>query len=83
MSEPGYVSNCHVAGDPTLFIIRSGICRIGLRDESYRDFATGNVFIAQDKITQKIFFVSCVYGHTAQLIGDQLLIALHLKHMSI
>jgi hypothetical protein len=50
MSEPSYFSDWHVSGDATLILIRSGVLRIGLRDNSYRDFAAGDVFIAQDKL---------------------------------
>jgi hypothetical protein len=83
VSEPGYYSDWHVAGDPTLIIIRSGILRIGLRDKSYRDFAAGDVFIAQDKLTDNRCFENNIHGHTAQVIGAQQLIALHLKLSSI
>ncbi|MFQ3192587.1 MAG: hypothetical protein ACI936_003739 [Paraglaciecola sp.] len=83
MSEPGYYSDWHVAGDPTLIIIRSGILRIGLRDESYQDFVAGDVFIAQDKLPANVAFNNNTHGHTAQVIGEQQLIALHLKLSSI
>ena len=83
ISEPGYYSDWHVAGDPTLIIIRSGILRIGLRNNSYRDFAAGDVFIAQDKLDDNTNFEKNIQGHTAQVIGNQQLIALHLKLSSI
>lgn len=83
MSEPGYFSDWHVAGDPTLIIIRSGILRIGLRDESYRDFTAGDAFIAQDKLSDDITFDKNIHGHTAQVIGEQQLVALHIKLSSI
>ncbi|MBL4631509.1 MAG: hypothetical protein JKY14_10255 [Paraglaciecola sp.] len=83
MSESGYFSDWHVAGDPTLIIIRSGILRIGLRDQSYHDFAAGDVFIAQDRLVDNTSFDNTVHGHTAQVIGEQPLIALHLKLSSI
>ena len=83
MSLPGYFSDWHVAGDPTLIIIRSGILRIGLRDNSYRDFTPGDVFIAQDKLANNMIFDSSIHGHTAQVLGDQQLIALHLKLSSM
>lgn len=83
MSEPGYFSDWHVAGDPTLLIIRSGILRIGLRDGSYRDFCAGDVFIAQDKVLDATLFDKQVHGHTAQVIGNQPLVALHIKLSSI
>lgn len=79
VSKPGYVSSWHVAGDPTLIIIRAGTLRIGLRDGSYRDFTAGDVFIAQDKLPENAIFDDQVHGHTAQLIGEQELLALHIK----
>lgn len=82
-SDPGYFSDWHVAGDPTLIIIRSGTLRIGLRDNSYRDFTKGDVFIAQDKLEDNKIFDSSIHGHIAQVIGEQQLIALHLKLSSI
>jgi hypothetical protein len=83
ISDPGYFSDWHIAGDPTLIIIRSGILRIGLRDNSYRDFAAGDVFIAQDKLVENTDFDNNIHGHTAQVIGNQQLIALHLKLSTI
>ncbi|WP_232787855.1 hypothetical protein [Paraglaciecola sp. MB-3u-78] len=83
MSKPGYFSDWHVAGDATLILIRSGILRIGLRDNSYRDFAAGDVFIAQDKLPANTHFNHNIHGHTAQVIGDQQVIALHLKLSSV
>jgi hypothetical protein len=83
VSNPGYCSDWHVGGDPTLIIIRSGILRIGLRNNNYRDFAAGDVFIAQDKLNNNIYFEKNIHGHTAQVIGNQQLTALHLKLSSI
>ncbi|UTW44124.1 hypothetical protein KFE80_06820 [bacterium SCSIO 12696] len=83
VSEPGYFSNWHVAGDPTLILIRRGILRIGLRDGSYRDFAAGDVFIAKDKLDDNESFNEQLHGHTAQVIGDQTLIAIHIKLESL
>jgi hypothetical protein len=83
ISVPGYFSDWHVAGDPTLIIIRSGVLRIGLRDGSFRNFVAGDVFIAQDRLQANTAFDNRIHGHTAQVIGDQQLIALHLKLFSI
>lgn len=83
MSEPGYYSNWHVAGDPTLIIVRAGVLRIGLRDGSFRDFDAGDLFIAEDKLPDKVKFDNHIHGHTAQVVGDQQLVALHLKLSSI
>lgn len=83
ISKPGYFSSWHVAGDPTLIIIRTGTLRIGLRDGSYRDFSTGDIFIAKDKLPESEMFDEQVHGHTAQLIGEQELLALHIKLKSL
>jgi hypothetical protein len=65
MSYLGYLSDWHVAGDPTLIIIRLGILRIVLRDKSYRDFVAGDIFIAQDRLPDNIVFNKNVHGHKA------------------
>ena len=79
MSEPGYFSSWHVAGDPTLIIVRSGILRIALRNGDYRDFKAGDIFIAQDRLQENEVFDLNIHGHTAELIGDDVLLALHIK----
>lgn len=78
-SEPGYFSTWHVAGDPTLIIIRKGFLRITLRNGDSRDFAAGDMFIAQDYLQEDEPFDALIHGHTAQLIGDQTLLAVHIK----
>jgi hypothetical protein len=83
VSKPGYFSDWHVAGDPTLIIILSGILRISLRDNRYHDFAVGDVFIAQDKLEDNARFDNNIHGHKGQVIGDKNLIAIHLKLSSI
>lgn len=83
ISEPGYSSSWHVAGDPTLIIIRAGILRIGLRNGEYRDFKTGDQFIAMDRLQHGESFDDNVHGHTAELIGEQPLLAVHIKLASL
>ena len=83
VSEPGYVSSWHVAGDPTLIIIRSGILRITLRNGEHRDFIAGDLFIAQDRLQKNEAFDPEIHGHTAELIGDQILLAVHIKLAAI
>ena len=78
-SEPGYFSSWHVAGDPTLIIVRTGILRISLRNGEYRDFSAGDQFIAQDCLQIGEIFDENIHGHTAQLIGDERLLAVHIK----
>jgi len=79
ISEPGYFSSWHVAGDPTLIIIRSGILRMTLRNGEYRDFSAGDLFIAQDKLVEGEVFDNTKHGHTAQLIGENTVQAVHIK----
>lgn len=79
ISEPGYFSSWHVAGDPTLIIIRSGILRITLRNGDYRDFSAGDLFIAQDRLQKSEMFEQTIHGHTAELVGEQVLLAVHIK----
>tara|TARA_R110001583_G_scaffold11613_20_gene52340 strand:- start:12 stop:386 length:375 start_codon:yes stop_codon:yes gene_type:complete len=79
ISEPGYFSSWHVAGDPTLIIIRSGILRITLRNGDYRDFSAGDLFIAQDRLQKNEMFEQTIHGHTAELVGEQVLLAVHIK----
>ena len=76
-SEPGYTSDWHVAGDPTLILVRQGTLRIGLRDGSYFDFSAGDLFIARDHVQGE--FDPSIHGHTAEVIGNDPLLALHLK----
>ena len=79
MSEPGYFSSWHVAGDPTLIIIRAGTLRLGLRNGEFRDFSAGDMFIAQDHLHKDEVFNNELHGHTAELIGKRPLLAVHLK----
>jgi hypothetical protein len=60
-SALGYFRDWHVAGGSTLILIHSGILRIGLRDGSVRDFASGDVFIAQDKLNDDKIFDKASY----------------------
>lgn len=79
MSKPGYFSSWHVAGDPTLIIVRSGLLRITLRNGEYRDFSAGDMFIAQDFLQENEAFDEQKHGHTAELIGEEALLAVHIK----
>jgi hypothetical protein len=79
VSEPGYFSAWHVAGDRTLIIIRSGTLRITLRNGEYRDFTAGDLFIADDRLQESEVFNNAVHGHSAELIGEQILHAVHIK----
>lgn len=79
LSEPNYFSDWHVAGDATLIIIRSGTLRIGLRNGDYRDFSAGDMFIAKDRLQADEVFNPTLHGHTAAVIGEQQLTAVHIK----
>lgn len=78
-SLPGYRSDWHVAGDPTLIIVQRGCLRIYLRDGSFSDFSAGECFIAQDYLPEGIDFDDAVHGHRAEVIGDDTLVAVHIK----
>jgi hypothetical protein len=79
VSDPGYFSSWHVAGDPTLIIIRSGTLRMTLRNGDYRDFSAGDLFIAQDRLKDGDLFDNEKHGHTAELVGLEVLQAVHIK----
>ena len=77
-SPPGYESDWHVAGDPTLIIILSGCLLITLKTGQARQFMSGDMFIAEDFLKINNAF-SSEMGHKATVIGDDALTALHLK----
>ena len=78
-SEPGYAADWHVAGDPTLIIIRSGTLRLILRDGSSRDFGPGDAFIAADDVPIGQPFDDTLHGHRAEVVGEETLQAIHIK----
>ena len=82
-SDPGYFSTWHVAGDPTLIIVRQGVLRLTLRNGEFRDFTAGDQFIARDYLETGATFDGSVHGHTAEVIGDEVLYAVHLKLESL
>ncbi|MFT2090649.1 hypothetical protein [Paraglaciecola sp. 2405UD69-4] len=79
ISEPGYFSDWHMAGDATMIIIRTGSLRLGLRSGEHKLFCAGDVFIAKDCLQPNEQFNSKVHGHTAEVIGNQTLMAVHVK----
>ena len=78
-SEAGYRSGWHVAGDPTLIIILRGTVRIILRNNDFKDFSSGDMFIAKDFLPENIEFNPEFHGHRAELIGADALEAVHIK----
>lgn len=78
-SNAGYKANWHVAGDPTLIIVQQGILRITLQDQSFRDFKSGDAFIAKDYLPDGIKFDATIHGHCAEVIGNESLKAIHIK----
>ena len=78
-SEAGYESDWHVAGDPTLIVIQSGILRITLRNGEHKDFVTGSMFIAKDYLPEHIPFDAEKHGHCAKVLGNETLLAVHIK----
>ena len=77
-SDAPYASDWHVAGDPTLLIILKGIIEIELRNGTKKQFKAGEMFIAEDFLQTGIIF-SDKHGHSAKIIGEESIQALHLK----
>ena len=77
-SDHSYRSDWHVAGDPTLIIVMTGELRICLRNGEQRDFRAGEAFIAEDYLNN-IEFDHALHGHRAEVIGDDMFTAIHLK----
>jgi hypothetical protein len=77
-SAPSYQSDWHVAGDPTLLIILQGVIEIELRDGVTKQFAAGELFVAEDYLINGVAFDDS-HGHSARIIGQQEFQALHLK----
>ena len=78
-SNPGYKTEWHVAGDPTLILIQKGTLRITLQNGDFQDFGSGTMFIAQDYLPINIDFDPNKHGHQAEVIGKQSLLAIHIK----
>lgn len=78
-SEVGYKANWHVAGDPTFIAIQHGTLRITLRDKSFFNFGPGDSFIAADYLPDGMSFDKDKHGHQAEVIGSELLKAIHIK----
>ena len=78
-SLPGYSTDWHLSGDPTLIIIQKGILRISLQNGIYKDFKSGDMFIAADNLPENIVFDPNIHGHRAEVLGDETLLAVHIK----
>jgi hypothetical protein len=77
-SASSYQSDWHIAGDPTLLIILTGVIEIQLRDGTTQRFAAGDLFVAEDYLSDGVAFDGS-HGHCARVIGQEVLQALHLK----
>ncbi len=78
-SKAGYESDWHVAGDPTLILVQSGTLRITLRNGKYKEFSAGSMFIAKDYLPKHILFDTEKHGHSAKVLGNETLLAVHIK----
>ncbi len=78
-SKVGYETDWHLSGDPTLIIIQKGILRIILQNDEYLDFKSGEMFIAADKLPDNTSFNKSIHGHRAVVVGDENLLATHIK----
>jgi len=77
-SENNYISDWHVAGDPTLIVVLSGAIEIELRDGQRKILGRGDMFVAEDFLHENINFDQR-HGHRARIAGEKALKALHLK----
>ncbi|MBX2837775.1 MAG: hypothetical protein KTR35_13025 [Gammaproteobacteria bacterium] len=77
-SEPGYFSDWHTAGDPTLLVVLSGVVEIELRDSSKKVFSKGHMFVAEDYMDEETV-TDEQHGHRARVLGFEPLHVLHLK----
>lgn len=78
-SPSDYASGWHVAHDPTLLIILSGCVQIELRNGQSKQFAAGEMFIAEDYLANGVSFDNKKHGHRANVSSNDELKALHLK----
>ena len=78
-SKPGYKSDYHVAGDPTMIIVQQGIMKISLQNGDYKVFKAGDLFIAKDYLPSSIVFDSGIHGHKAEVLGNEVFKAVHVK----
>ncbi len=78
-SSCSYKSGFHVAGDPTLLIVLAGCIRITLRAGDHRDFSMGQMFVAQDYLADGVKFSPEIHGHRAEVIGEEGILAVHVK----
>ncbi len=78
-SAPGYQTDWHVAGDPTLIIVQRGSLRLTLQSGEYKDFSAGDAFIARDYLPDHIDFDSGIHGHKAEVLGNEAFMAVHIK----
>ena len=78
-SDSSYTSDWHVAGDPTLLVVLTGIVQIVLRSGDYLQFSAGQMFVAEDFLEGDVQFDNQRHGHRAEVVGDEELRVLHLK----
>jgi hypothetical protein len=78
VSEAGYQSDWHTAGDPTLIIVMQGQITLELRSGQKKTFVAGQQFIAADYLLEGEKDES-VIGHRAFVEGEQALQAVHIK----
>ncbi len=78
-SGSDYASDWHVAGDPTLLIMLSGVMEIELRGGESKQFKSGEMFIAQDFLGEGIQFDETKHGHRARVVNNEEVRVLHLK----
>ena len=78
-SLPGYKTDFHIAGDPTLILVQQGQIKITVNSGNSMTFSQGDLFIAKDYLPKEIDFNADVHGHSAEVVGTTPFVAVHIK----
>jgi hypothetical protein len=78
-SVVGYETDFHLSGDATFILIQKGSLKIELQNGESKIFNAGNSFIANDNLPDNNLFDSKIHGHKASVVGNEDLLAIHIK----
>ena len=78
-SVVGYETEFHLAGDATFILIQKGSLKIELQNGESKIFNAGDYFIANDNLENNNLFDSKIHGHKASVVGNENLLAIHIK----
>ena len=78
-SAVGYTTDFHLSGDATFILIQKGSLKIELQNGGAKIFTVGDCFIANDNLLDNTLFDSKIHGHKATVVGNEDLLAIHIK----